>query len=97
MFSPDDLSTVYGFLKSTGEGNLKKMLVGGTMTEAHFKILMKVVRGTTEADFISNFMAGTFPRVKLAAAELALREDFWIPCTDALLKVGLISHQKQAA
>jgi hypothetical protein len=96
MFSSDDLGTLFDFLKSTSESNLKNMLVGGTMSENHFKVLMKVMRSTNQTDFISCFEAGTFPKVKLATAELGLREGFWKACTEAFTRVGLLTYKKAA-
>jgi hypothetical protein len=97
MYSHDDLKSVYGFLRATGEGNLKKMLVGGKMSETHLRMLLKVVRSVTEDDFIKHLEADTFPKVKLNAGELAVKESFWGVCGEACAKVGLLTVQKKAA
>jgi hypothetical protein len=96
MFSNDDLGTLFGFLKSTSESNLKSMLVGGQMSEDHFKVLMKVMRSTNQTDFVSCFESGTFPKVKLSTPELQLREGFWKACTESFTRVGLLTHKKAA-
>ena len=91
MYSQDELSTLYGFLKSTSEGNLRKMVLGGRMTEAHFKMLMKVVRATTEPEFVQCFEAGNYPKIKLSVPEHALKEALWPICAEAFARVGLLS------
>lgn len=96
MYSHVDLKTLHGFLRTTGEGNLKKMLVGGKMTEVHLRVLLKVVRSVSEDDFVTHFEAGTFPKVKFNAGELAIKEGLWEVCAEACAKVGLISNKKAA-
>jgi len=96
MYSHDDLKTLHGFLKSTGEGGLKKMLVGGRMTETHLRLLMKVIRAGGETEFIAHFEADTFPKVKMVASELAIKEGFWRICAEACAKVGLLTSSKAA-
>lgn len=95
MSSHEDLKSLHGFLKSTNEGGLKKMLVGGRMTENHLRMLLKIVRAVNEGDFITHVEADSFPKVKLVAAELALKEGFWSVCLDACAKVGLVTPQQQ--
>ena len=91
MYSHDELKSLHGFLRQTGEGNLKKMLVGGKMTEAHLRILLKVARAVTEDEFVTHLEADTFPKVKFNTAEAALKETFWKVCGDACAKVGLLT------
>lgn len=91
MFSHDELATLYGFLKSTSEGNLRKMVLGGQMTEAHFKMLMKVVRATTEPEFIQCFEAASYPKIKFTLPEHGLKEALWPICAAAFERVGLLS------
>lgn len=100
MYSHDDLKSLHSFLKSTNEGGLKKMLVGGRMTETHLRMLLKVVRAVNENDFITHAEGDSFPKVKFVAAELALKEGFWAVCLEASAKVGLVTPagaQKAAA
>lgn len=97
MYSHDDLKSLHGFLKATGEGNLKKMLVGGTMTDAHLRILLKIARGVNEDEFITHFEADSFPKIKFNPAEAALKESFWKTCAAACAKVGLLTAAKKAA
>ena len=91
MYSQDELSTLYGFLKSTSEGNLRKMVIGGRMTEAHFKMLMKVVRATTEPEFIQCFDSGNYPKIKFSPPEHGLKEALWSVCAESFARVGLLS------
>ncbi len=100
MYSPEEISTLYAFLKQTGEGNLRKMFVQGKITEIHFNLLMKVVRQTNENDFVSHFQAATFPKLKLNAGELAVREHVWGLATSAFVNMGLLpkdTEQKKVA
>ena len=96
MYSHDDLKTLHGFLKTTPEGGLKKMLIGGRFSETHLRLLMKVIRAGGEAEFITHFEADTFPKVKMVAAELAIKESFWRTCAEACSKVGLLTATKAA-
>ena len=96
MYSQDELKSLHGFLRATGEGNLKKMLVGGAMTESHLRILLKVVR-EGEAQFVAHWEAGTFPKVKFSPAESALKEKCYDVCGEACAKVGLLTPAKTVA
>ena len=101
MYSHDELKSLHGFLKSTGEGNLKKMLVGGKMSETHLRLLLKVARAVKEDEWVTLFETAGFPKVKYAPAETALKEQFWPTITEACAKVGLLTNadaaQKKAA
>lgn len=97
MYSNDELTGLYQFLKSTGEGPLRKMLVEGKMTDTHMNLLLKVVRGCDESQFVEHFNNETFPKVKMNAGEMAIKELFWAPCRAAFTKVGLIQPVKAAA
>jgi hypothetical protein len=97
MYSHDELKSLHGFLKSTGEGNLKKMLCGGRMTDAHLRILLKVARAVKEDEFITHYEASTFPKVKMSPEEIGLKEAFWGIAMEACAKVGLVTAAKKAA
>lgn len=97
MYSPDELKSLHGFLRATGEGNLKNMLVGGKMTEVHLRVLLKVARAVGEDEFATHWEAGTFPKVKFNPAESALKETFYGVCGEACGKVGLLNTAKKAA
>ncbi len=96
MYSDSDLSSLYNFLKSTGEGNLRKMLVSGAMTENHFRIMLKVVRAASESEFIQCANGGAWPKIKLTESERPAKEGLWNVALAACTNVGLISTQKAA-
>ncbi|MGE0762948.1 MAG: hypothetical protein AB7N80_06695 [Bdellovibrionales bacterium] len=93
MHAESDVTSVYNFLKDTPEGPLRKMLVGGEMTENHFKMLMKIARGCTEGDFIDAFNNETIPKVRLTPAEYPMRETIWPICKRKLMAVGLLGKE----
>jgi hypothetical protein len=99
MYSQDEIKSLQGFLRATSEGNLKKMLVGGKMTEAHLRILLKVARSTSEDEFVNYFETATFPKIKFSGQESPLKEHFWPICAEACAKVGLLTSNaaKKAA
>lgn len=96
MYSQDELKSLHGFLRSTNEGNLKKMLVGGAMTDAHLRILVKVARAVNEEEFVAHWEGDNFPKVKFSPAESAIKEGFYAVCGEACAKVGLLSARKAA-
>lgn len=97
MYSQDELMSIYTFMKSTGEGNLKKMLVSGKFTELHFKVLMKIVRSCKDTEFADHWINNTFPRLKLAGPEIAVKEALWGLSVDAFVTVGLLNKTAKAA
>jgi hypothetical protein len=97
MYSEDDLKSLHGFLRSTGEGNLQKMLVGGRMTDAHLRVLLKVARACNEGEFATHWLAETFPKVKFSAGELAIKEGCYNVCGDACVKLGLMAAPAKVA
>lgn len=97
MYSHEELKSLHGFLRSTQEGNLKKMLVSGKMTEAHLRVLLKAARAVGEDEFIAHFEAGTLPKIKLSPAESPLKESLWTVCAEGCVRVGLLSAAKKAA
>ena len=97
MYSDDDLKALHSFLKRTAEGNLQKMMVGGKMTEHHIKAILKVARNVSDEDWCVHWNAGTFPKVKFAPAETALKETLYAVCGDAAAKVGLVTAMKKVA
>ena len=80
-------------MKSTGEGNLKKMLCNGKMTEVHLRLLIKIARALKDDEFATHAAADTFPKVKLGAPEIAIKEGFWKIALEAAAKVGLVTPQ----
>ena len=97
MYASDEIKSLHAFIRATGEGNLKKMMVGGRMTEVHLKMLVKIARGCTEDEFVTHFEAATFPKVKFAPAEAALKETCYGVFGEACEKLGLLSQAQKAA
>lgn len=95
MYSQNDISGVYSFLKSTGEGNLRKMLVNGPLTEVHFRVLLKIAKGVDESKFIEAFNNEGIP-VKLSPKEKPVKETFWPTCKAKLAEVGLLGLAQAA-
>lgn len=98
MYSESDIVSVYNFLKDTPEGPLKKMLVGGEMTDPHLRMLLKMVRGCSEGEFVEAFNAESIPKVRLNPNEYPMKETIWPICKRKLQSVGLLGAEvKQAA
>lgn len=97
MYSNNDISGVYSFLNSTPEGQLRKMLVGGKLTEPHFRLLIKMSKTCKENDFIDMFSAEGFDKVTVTPRETPLKENFWPICKGSLEGLGLLSLTKAAA
>jgi hypothetical protein len=91
MFSESDILSVFNFMKDTPEGPLRKMLVGGEMTDAHFRLLLKVVRGCGAPEFVEAFNSESIPKVRLTPAEYPLKETMWPVCKKKLQSIGLLN------
>ena len=94
--NPNDLGTVYDFVKATGEGNVRKMMTGPKMTAAHVSMLLKLVRSQTTADFIKFCETDTFPKLKYSDAEASVKETFWKVACETFIQLGLISNTQAA-
>jgi len=62
-----------------------------SFTDVHFQLLMKVVRGCDEPNFIQHFEKGDFPRLRFGNAEEKVREKFWKDCESWFLQRGILS------
>ena len=96
MYSNDEISSLYSFLNQTPEGALRKMLVGGEMSDAHFRVLAKLAKGGNEGSFAQAFNSNNFGSLKLSPKEAKVKEDFWSVCKAKLKSLGLIGGQKAA-
>lgn len=96
MFSASDYSTIYDFVKSTGEGNVRKMMTGTTMTPVHIGLLLKLVRGCTTQDFSKCGEGASFPNLKFSPQEREIKDTFWKTTCEACAKLGLVSAQNAA-
>ena len=90
MYTNDDVTNLIGFLKQTPEGSLRKMLVTGDLTEAHFRILMKLAKGGPESDFVDAFQNDSMAKLRLSPKETPLRDNFWSICKGKLISLGLL-------
>jgi len=91
MYSDQDIIGVLGFLKSTPESSLRKMLVSGELSDVHFRLLMKIAKQGPEADFVSSFQGDSLPKLRLSPAEIKIKEHFWKVCKAKLAGTGLLS------
>ncbi len=87
-----DVSSLYNFLLHTPESGLRKILVDNKpFTEAHFNLILKIVRTTDEAKFTECFDKAEFPKVKFGPAETKIREKFWADCMTTFNNRGLLN------
>jgi hypothetical protein len=97
MYSPDELKSLHGFIRTTNEGNLKKMMAGGSMTDVHVGFLVKIARACTADEFATHWDAATFPKMKFTPAERGLQEKCYGIFAEACMKLGLLTAAKKAA
>lgn len=87
-----DVPNLYNFLTHTPEAGLRKMLVDNKpFTEAHFNLMMKVVRGCNETQFTEHFEKQDFPKVKMNANDMKLKEKFWADAMTTWNNRGLLT------
>jgi hypothetical protein len=96
-YGPDEIINVLNFLKQTPEGSLRKMLVGGELTDNHFRLLMKLAKGGPEADFVDAFTNDSMGKLRLSPKELPMKETLWPICKKKLLTMGLLPPEKKVA
>lgn len=97
MHSPEEIKSVCDFLKQTPEGSLRKMLVAGEVTDAHFRLLMKLVKGGPESDFVDAFTKEDIGKLRLSPKEAPLKDTLWPVCKKKLIALGLLPADKKAA
>ncbi len=97
MHTPEEIKLLCDFLKQTPEGNLRKMLVATDLTDAHFRLLMKLAKGGPEADFVEAFTKEDMGKLRLSAKEAPLKETVWPVCKKKLVALGLLPAEKKAA
>ena len=87
-----DVPNLYSFLHNTPEGGLRKMLIDNKpFSEVHFNLMMKIVRACNETQFTEHFDKQDFPKVKMGAAEINLKEKFWADCIVTWNNRGLLT------
>ena len=93
-----DYAGLYQFLAHTPEQGLRKMLIDQkTFTEAHFNLMMKVVRGCPEAEFCAHAEKADFPKVKMNANDQKIKEKFWADLTTVSASRGVLGPAQKAA
>jgi len=86
-----DVSGLYQFVSQTPEQGLRKMLVDNKpFSEAHFNLLIKVVRSGAEAQFCEHFEKKDFPKIKLGPSEQKIKDKFWDDCITAFQSRGIL-------
>ncbi len=95
-YSPDVVKGVYDFLKQTPEGSVRKMLCVGPLTDGHFRLLMKLVKGGPEAEFIDAFNKNDMGKLRLNPKEAPLKDGFWKIVKGQLASTGLLPTGKAA-
>lgn len=87
-----DVPNLYNFLTHTPEAGLRKMLVDNKpFTEAHFNLMLKVVRACNETQFTEHFDKQDFPKVKMNANDIKLKEKFWADAVTTWNNRGLLT------
>jgi hypothetical protein len=86
-----DTKSLHEFLLHTPEGGLRKMLIDKVkMTDVHFNLLMKVVRGCNAEQFSEHFDKKDFPKLRMGPAESKLKEKFWGDCEVVFNERGIL-------
>lgn len=93
-----DIGSVYEFLLHTPEQGLRKMLVDNkSFSEAHFNLMLKVVRGCDLSAFSNHWEKADFPKIKFGPAETKIKDNFWKDCETCLKSRGLLAPALKAA
>lgn len=86
-----DTKGLHEFLLHTPEGALRKMLVDkNPITDAHFNLLMKVVKTCNVDEFAEHFEKRSFPKVRMGPAEAKIKEKFWDECQAGCVSRGIL-------
>ncbi len=98
MITKDDIVGVCDYLKNTPEQPLRKMMIAADFSEVQFRLLLKLAKGSAEAEFISAFELENFGKLKLKPDEIQIREVFWPLAKKKLGQIGLLNiNIKKAA
>ncbi len=93
-----DIPGLYQFLAHTPEAGLRKMLIDPkNFTDAHFNLMMKIIRGCDEGSFTQHFLNGDYPKVKMNANDIKLKDTFWQVCLTTCHSRGLLNPATKAA
>lgn len=93
-----DYAGLYQFLHQTPEQGLRKMLVDQkSFTDAHFNLMLKIVRNCPEADFCTHAEKADYPKVKMGPADIKIKEKFWADLTTVCASRGILGPAQKAA
>jgi hypothetical protein len=93
-----DLPSLYQFLAHTPEQGLRKMLIDPKLfTDVHFNLMLKLVRGCSEAQFCEHVEKTDYPKVKMSANEMKLKDKFWADLFKVCESRGLLNPGQKAA
>lgn len=86
-----DAAGLYQFLAHTPEQGLRKMLIDNKpFSDAHFNLMMKIVR-TGEETFCGHFDKADFPKLKFGPAETKIKDKFWADAVTCFNARGILS------
>lgn len=87
-----DVPNLFNFLAHTPESGLRKILIDNKpFSETHFNLMMKIVRACNETQFTEHFDKQDFPKVKMGATDIKLKEKFWPDCITTWNNRGLLT------
>lgn len=93
-----DLPGLFQFLSGTPEQGLRKMLIDPKVfSDAHFNLLIKILRTGDEASFCTHADKADFPKIKLGPAEVKIKEKFWNDLFAICKSRGLLNPAQKVA
>ncbi len=96
MYSPEDINSLLDFLKQTPEKGLRQMFIGDAFQDPHFRMMLKIAKGCSAAEFTDMFNNEAYGKMRMNAGEVALKETFWKIMKTKSQSLGLIKMQKAA-
>lgn len=70
---------------------------GKPMTDAHFSLLLKVVRAGHEPEFCGFAEKKDFPKLKFSPGETKIKEKFWDDCFTTFKSRGILNPSSAKA
>lgn len=93
-----DIPSLYEFLAHTPEQGLRKMLVDPkSFTDVHFNLMLKIVRNCDVTHFSEHVEKSDFPKIKMGAAEIKIKEKFWADLFAVCQSRGLLNPAQKTA
>lgn len=86
-----DPNAMYEFLSNTPEKGLRQILMDNkSFTEAHFTMMIKIIRNGNQESFCEHYAKNDFPKIKFSPNETKMKETFWANLTTVMSQKGLI-------